>query len=84
MNDSLLLAFFSLYPIGFLCMAAGYLLLVRNVWHRPDRKEQIKLIFTSGKPQEWQRKPRAGSILILVGAICGLVGSLGMLAAISF
>ncbi|MDQ2986887.1 MAG: hypothetical protein M3R13_09235 [Armatimonadota bacterium] len=84
MNDNLLLGFFALYPIGFVCMATGYFLYVRHVWHRPDRKAQIKLIFTSGGAEEWQREPRAARILILLGALCGVVGSFGMLACIVF
>lgn len=81
MNDILTFGiFFSLLPIGFVCMAAGYFLYIRHVWHRPDRKAQIKLILTSGKRQEWQREPRAARTLILIGALCGVVGICGMLA----
>jgi len=82
MNNNLLFGiFFSLLPFGFVCMAGGYFLFVRHVWHRPDRKAEIRQIFTSAKPQEWQREPRTARILILMGALCGVVGICGMLAS---
>jgi hypothetical protein len=80
LNRPLLMVFILLLPIGFLLMSAGYFLLIRRVWHRPDRGAQIKAILTSSKPQEWQREPRIGGALIVIGALCGAVGCLGLVA----
>jgi hypothetical protein len=85
MNNYLLFGiFFSLFPIGFVCMTTGYFLLVRHVWYRPDKKEQLKLIFTSKKHEEWSGRPRAARTLVLIGALCGAVGSFGLLACTLF
>ncbi|MEO7453955.1 MAG: hypothetical protein ABIV13_04245 [Fimbriimonadales bacterium] len=85
MNSQLLFGmFFALLPIGFLCIAIGYFLFVCEVWHRPDRKEQLKLIFASSKSEEWQRRPRAAGVLILIGAMFGVVGGIGIVASALF
>ena len=71
-----------LYPIGFLSMVAGYGFLVRHVWHLPDRKAQIKRIFLTKKAEDWPRYPPLGPALIGLGALCGVVGSIGMLVCL--
>lgn len=55
---------------GFACFVAGYTIMVRHVWHMPDRRERIKKML--GK-DDFMNYPPAGPRLIALGALCGVI-----------
>ncbi len=55
---------------GFACFVAGYTLMVRHVWHLPDRRERLKTLFLK---DEFMNYPPAGPRLIGIGALCGVI-----------
>ena len=56
---------------GFACGVAGYAICVRHVWPMPDRKDRLKTLFF--KFEDFQNYPPAGTILIGIMALCGVI-----------
>lgn len=77
MPNALVVCFMWLYPIAFVLITSGYVVMARHVWKLPDRKARLNRLFFSSKDSV-ANYPPTGPALIGFGALCAVVGSVGL------